>query len=344
MNLVYNLRAQLFGSGGVKKWSHEVFQAVSFNSLVLNQEVSLNGIKPNSLKFSKGAKAYLWEQFVIPRMLEKNSILLSPGNTGPISVSRQVIVIHDVLPFTLPNEYSWQYRNALRIIYGSLLSRVDMILTVSNQQKTEIAKLFGVPHTKIFNVGVGVKFSNIKPLSSENKFGNYYLMVGYSISRKNAQFLLGIWDSIFKDSGVRLVLTGRSEHSSSYLPSPRQFSLAGVNYINDPTDYQLSQLYSNMIGLLHPSIGEGFGIPLLEAMSHGKSFISSDVGAAAELKIGNSRVLPLDEDLWIRAIKDHYRQVPAKDELQIESAKKHSWDNVAERILTVLSTHFNTVQ
>ena len=72
----------------------------------------------------------------------------------------------------------------------------------------------------------------------------------------------------------------------------------------DPTDEELVRLYAGALCLVWPSYYEGYGFPLLEAMAVGTPFLSTDVGAAAELAvIPEEQILPLDPERWIERIE-----------------------------------------
>ena len=335
MKILFNGRTIAGGSGGVQKWSGEIHAAMIRLANDKDTRFAIESLAPKNKLFFNGVAAYAWEQFYLPTHLDKSTLLFSPGNVGPVLVKNQAIVIHDLIPFEYPEEYSKNYRTGLKMIYKTLLPKVSYIFTVSNQQKELISNTFEIDIHNITNVGAGVRTRESTTIENLQIDGHpYYLFIGGSVARKNVDFLIKIWPDIFKLTGIDLVVVGRRQTSGSYVQSEWQgFEAAGVRWIFDPTDEELNQIYANSLGLLHPSKSEGFGLPLLEAASFGKSFLASGVGAAPELAVGRSKVLPLDAQIWINEILDHSKEPSMIDNQQLDLARKFSWDETAKKIL-----------
>ena len=268
--------------------------------------------------------AHYWEQVKLPKLLGSKEILISPGNTGPRKFRNQIPIIHDLLPFSHSKEYDFKYRALLGYVYKELMQNALIIGTVSESVKTEIISKFQIDSEKIIVLGAGVEVPN---LSYDDFQENYFLMVGGHVSRKNVDFLIGIWKQIYIQTGIKLVVTARTEKKLTYRATNQSFSLKreAIQWIFDCSDEKLSDLYKNCIAVVQPSTGEGYGMPLLEGMAHGKPFISSDQGAAKELHIGRSLILELSNELWVQALCSFPRNSHGEFKLQREEAQKHSW-------------------
>src|ERR1700733_1860169 len=240
-------------------------------SLLPHMPAQLNSVKPS--RALQGIKGHVWEQFYLPTQLRRR-LLWSPGNTGPIAVSRQVLTVHDAASLDHPE---W-FERKFALWYGALLPRlvhkVRAIITVSHFSKERIVQLTGVDPTRVHVIsnGVETRFQPADPevvQKTKTKFGlsaPYILSVGSLEPRKNLQMLLKAWKSGSFD-GATLAVVGASGHLFPKLKfdSPP----AGVRLLGSIEDEELPLLYSGAAGFVYPSLYEGFGLPPLEAMACG---------------------------------------------------------------------------
>jgi glycosyltransferase involved in cell wall biosynthesis len=180
---------------------------------------------------------------------------------------------------------------------------------------------------KLIVAVVGVGLPKLELISQVDVSEKYFLFVGGDIERKNLKFLLPIWEEIYRSIGYQLVVV-TGEDSASLKTTGLQV-VKGVRYVIEPGNMQLAALYHGSRALLWPSLAEGFGIPLLENMSFGKSFVSTPVGAAQELRTGESRILPLDASLWKEQILKMALDPCDDNSDQIRKAREYTWENVA---------------
>jgi glycosyltransferase involved in cell wall biosynthesis len=177
-------------------------------------------------------------------------------------------------------------------------------------------------------VGAGLpKLESVESTESPKK---YFLFIGGDIERKNLNFLIPIWGEIFESTRYRLVVVVGEKSAS--LKINDLADIEGITYVINPNNMQLATLYQGSRALLWPSLAEGFGMPLLEAMSFGKSFISTSVGAAKELRTGESKILPLDASLWRDKIVQTISHPQTDHSDQIHKAHEYTWENVAKNV------------
>jgi glycosyltransferase involved in cell wall biosynthesis len=112
-----------------------------------------------------------------------------------------------------------------------------------------------------------------------------------------------------------------------------------IKTLIDPTDQELWSLYRGAAVLLQPSLGEGFGLPLLEAASMGTPFISSPTGAAEELAVSTSQVIDLDVDAWGEAIRRLGPDVGDDGGELVRLSESYSWAASAQALVEV-ARHF----
>jgi glycosyltransferase involved in cell wall biosynthesis len=330
--LVFNARNIFFGSGGTSKWSSEVLSALEQTAIV-----DVRVVSPGHRRLGSGVGGYFWEQLILPLKVRKNEILVSPSNLGPILVKNQALVVHDLLPMTNPDDFSRSYSRVLRLIYTLMLHRVKFIFTVSEQVRSSIENIYPKTRDRVVVIGGGVipndDLDNLDGIS-EIKF---CLIVGAHIKRKNLVFLESFWEEIFSSTGCYLYSVARSAPdkalnidatASKTLPKwliPRL----------DVSDDLLNRYYMKARFVLQPSLGEGFGLPLLEGMNNGTPFISSDVGVSSQLCVGSSRVLPLEVEAWKSYLLTNLRgdKTYSESKAQRHEALNHSWEIVVEKLL-----------
>jgi len=248
-------------------------------SLLPRLPSELESIRPS--RALQGIKGHLWEQLYLPTQLQSR-LLWSPGNTGPIGVSRQVLTVHDVATLDHPE---W-FERKFALWYGALLPRlirkVRAIITVSHFSKERIVRLTGVAPERVNVIlnGVDQRFRPADPnaVKQVRKDFNlrcpYILFVGSLEPRKNLRILLEAW-RLGGFDGATLAVVGASGH---LFPRFKFDSIPeGVRPLGSVEDAVLPVLYSGAAGFVYPSIYEGFGLPPLEAMACGCPVAVSDI-------------------------------------------------------------------
>jgi glycosyltransferase involved in cell wall biosynthesis len=241
-----------------------------------------------------GPVGHAWEQFYLPLMVGRRAILFSPANTGPLLVSHQVIMIHDLSALDHPQ---W-FRPAFARLYRTLLPRlVDRSLAVIVPSRFTRRRLLAYPWADpqtIFVVPAGVDRAFFYPRSPgevdavRRRYGlsgEYFLAVGSLQPRKNLTALLSAWKHLAADRPhLSLVIVGApAAHFARQVLDPLP---PGVRFLGYLPDRDLPALYSGALALVSPSLYEGFGLPLLEAMACGTPVAASHCGALPELVDG----------------------------------------------------------
>jgi glycosyltransferase involved in cell wall biosynthesis len=254
-------------------------------SLLPHLPPELVSVKPT--RALHGMKGHIWEQFYLPTQL-KRRLLWSPGNTGPIGVSRQVVTIHDAAALDHPE---W-FERKFALWYGALLPRlirkVRAVITVSNFSKDRIIQLTGVKSERVSVISNGVdrRFNpadgkTIKDVMTKfGLSGPYILFVGSIEPRKNLQMLLKTWQ-LGNFEGATLAVAGASGGVFQRLQIESVPN--GVRLLGRVEDELLPGLYSGAAGFVYGSIYEGFGLPPLEALACGCPVAVSDIPAHREV-------------------------------------------------------------
>jgi glycosyltransferase involved in cell wall biosynthesis len=271
-----NLRTLGYGISGVQRY---------LLSLLPQMPRDLNSIKPSAAL--QGIKGHLWEQFYLPTQL-KRRLLWSPGNTGPLSISRQVLTLHDAASLEHPEWFERKFAFWYNTLLPRLVRKVRAVITVSNFSKERIVRLTGVEPDLVHVIpnGVEPRFRPADPSTVQKvrkKFAlehPYILFVGSLEPRKNLKILLEAW-GLGRFDGATLAIVGAGGHlfAKTQLGSIPE----GVRLLGRVEDEALPALYSGAAGFVYPSIYEGFGLPPLEAMACGTPIAVSDIPVHREL-------------------------------------------------------------
>lgn len=281
-----------------------------------------------------GVQGHCWEQLALPRLVRRAGAraLWSPCSWGPVAVRRQIPVIHDIAPLIHPEYFTRAYQPLARSLTGPLVRRSAVVATPSSRVRDDLIERFGLTPEGVVTVppGVGPPFDQWPIADLDRSPGQYCLLVGASDSRKNADFLLQLWPEVHARTGLELVLTKRRVVTTRRLQTI-DAEITGVVTHTDPTDEELATLYAHALCLLWPSHYEGYGLPLLEAMAVGTPFISTDVGAAAELAVDpEAQILPLEPERWIQQIEMwHSTGLGALREASARRARAQTWEAAA---------------
>jgi len=254
-------------------------------SLLPHMPSELGSIKPASAL--QGIKGHIWEQLYLPTQLHRR-LLWSPGNTGPIALSRQVLTVHDAAALDHPEWFERRFALWYAALLPRLIRKVRAIITVSQFSKERIVRLSGVEPERVHVIYNGVEHhfhpadpKTIKKLRADYDLTRpYILFVGSLEPRKNLRNLLQAWQ-LGRFDGATLAVVGTAGHmfaNSGFDTIP-----AGVHLLGRLEDEVLAALYSGAAGSVYPSIYEGFGLPPLEAMACGCPVAVSDIPAHREV-------------------------------------------------------------
>jgi len=300
-----------------------------------------------------------WEQVGIVRAgtRERIDLLHSPYWSNPLWAPwPTVVTIHDVIQFVLP-EYAW--RKISRVYFGIVsrsARRADAVITVSECSKRDIVTLLGLPPARIHVIGNAVDAS-LHPVrdawllaSVRERYGiapRFILYFGGFDLRKNVPRLIESYARLpaALRKEYQLVIAGRYMHLGHPLyPDPRQtvqrLGLDGrVVFTGQVREQDKAPLFSAATVFVFPSLYEGFGIPVLEAMACGTPVVTSDSSALPEV-VGDAGLLvdPYDTDAISDGVRALLEDQARREDLArrgLERARLFTWQQVAEQTLRV---------
>ncbi len=287
MKIVCNLRSLDAKVTGVQRYTNNIIKFFPENT---HREIA-----PSS-SFSHGIKGHVWEQIVLPEKIKDAEILWSPCNTGPLSLKRQVLTIHDLVPFDYSEGVSKNFGKLYRWMQPKLAKNVAHIIAISNYTKERIIKNLQVDENKITVIHHGVEdkfFQQPKSdFSDEIPFKKYILTLGAIEPRKNLKGLLSAWKNVKDklDDDTGLVVTGAQGSAKVFGDYQIEKNIDRVFFTGYLEEKYLVSLYANAMFFVYLSFYEGFGFPPLEAMAAGCPVLASNKTAMPEV-IGTSGLL-----------------------------------------------------
>lgn len=291
---------------------------------------------------------YLWFEFQIPRILRKYKVdlFLSPdGYLSRRTNVKQLAVIHDINFVHRPGDLPWLKAKYYNHFFPKFAQKAQRIATVSFYSKEDITRSFKVDYDKIDVVYDGIN-QVFEPVSEEEKKetrkkysggSDYFLFVGALHPRKNVSGLLKSFDA-FKSvnkEGIKLVIVGGEMHKTGEIFETYE----NLRYKDDViftgrvSTADLHDIFGAALALVFVPFFEGFGIPIVEAMSAGIPVICSNTTSIPE--VGGNAVLYADP-LKIDQITFAMIRMAADENLRKDFIKKgfkqkekFSWDETA---------------
>ena len=270
---------------------------------------------------------------------------LLAGRVPVVSVIHDCVFERDAAAHG-PSAFSLAYRTATRLAIRSAAA----LATPSQSARRDIRRFYGaeLPAEAVLPHGVGAQFFSLQGRPRPAGLGlpdRYILHVGVQRPHKNQRVLVEAISALRAGHpGLGLVLVGQ--------PDPRFPDEVGklvaalgvsdiVHRYARVEDQTLLGLYANAAVFAYPSVVEGFGMPVLEAMAAGLAVVASDAEAVREVAAGGSLIVPARTTAaWIQALDRVLTDARARRDLRERGqaiAARHTWARSAERTLSLLA-------
>jgi glycosyltransferase involved in cell wall biosynthesis len=236
------------------------------------------GLKTQQIGFFYG---YFWEQIELPiyLYLSKSPILLNLTNLAPIFYFNKLYTLHDTAFIDAPDSFNWKYKLMYRILVPLCLISSIKIFTVSKFSKSRIVKNYPfIRQNKISVVYNGSNFGFKKKEVVNKK--KVILSVASIDKRKNTALLISAFNIFNKKGQYKLILVGKFGKAFKKSEIREQ---QNIEYRTHVSDTDLKELYLTSSLYVNLSIYEGFGLPILEALTLGIKVLCSDIEVFREL-------------------------------------------------------------
>ena len=276
---------------------------------------------PGARRVAAAVRDIWWYPRALPRAARaaRADVLHCPTFRGPFSSFVPLIVtVHDVAVFRHPDAFPRWSRSYGRIAVPRVLKAASRVIAVSEFTKRELVAALGVREHKISVVpnAVGPPFHP----RGDAEAGDYVLAVATLEPRKNLPRLA----EAARLAGVELRVVGAPGWGDV------QVGGDGVRWLGWVSDAELARLYRGALCLAYPSVYEGFGIPVLEAMACGTPVVTSAAGATQEIADGAAVLVdPHDAREIAAGIEQAIARRHELARLGPERARRYSWADAA---------------
>lgn len=300
----------------------------------------------HNLRFPVKILNKLWLRFNAPdlsRLYKDFDLVHSPHFSLPVlSGAKRVLTVHDITYLRHPEYFDPRFKRLNDYGYQQLLSvnlhRADHIIAISEYTKNDIVDYFNISPSKITTVYTGVDSPNEINTETAGSYlrkcdlqhGAYiYFPAGTLEPRKNIKRAVQAFLAANIPSNTKLVISGLGDISRLDLEhNPR------VRFLRWKTTVERDVLYQNSLFVVYPSLYEGFGMPVVEAMSNGKAVLTSNTTSLEEIAGGFAKTVDptsLDELVYAMEamLNQEYRSNLAAKSTQ--RAKDFSWDKMANK-------------
>lgn len=256
--------------------------------------------------------------------------------------TKSIFILHDLTYHLLPSTHSFLNRLFLTWAVPRFLQAATVTVTVSSATQQDAVHIYGWPSHRLHIVYPGVS-SNMTPVTAASRLASireryhlperFVLTVSTLEPRKNLATLLAAWEAPSLE--IPLVIAGRPGWKHATLDKRIQTLAPRVRRLGFVPDEDLAALYSAAEAFAFPSLYEGFGLPVLEAMACGTPALCSNTSSLTEVAGGAALLLPpMDEHAWVEALQ----RITADPELRADlrarglaQAQRFSWARAAQQ-------------
>ncbi|KKQ23602.1 MAG: Mannosyltransferase B [Candidatus Roizmanbacteria bacterium GW2011_GWC2_37_13] len=237
-----------------------------------------------------------------------------------------MVTIHDTTPLlfktgkaSTKNPFIYQIKHFLfKVVLRLQVNRAVEIITPTNTVKNELIKIYGSRISKkIHPIYEGVSYKLFQSKENNNlgnKFRNFFIYVGNFYPHKNVENLLKAFSKLKTKSS--LILIGPDDYFSRKIKLNKKILL-----FKNPPLSNLIFFYKNAKAIIHPSLSEGFGLPLIEAASFGTPIIASNIEVFKELWDGQ----------YLSFNPNDVNDIVKKISIFIEKKTKFSYESILKK-------------
>ena len=321
---------------------------------------------PANMTAAEGIKGHLrrlaWTQFQVPQLCsslceaerhsqhDRKPLLFSPIPEAPLFSSiPSVVMFHDLIPLRFP-----QFFGAIKLFYRyyvpQVLAQAERVLCNSEATARDIVSFYGIPAQKIVSIPLAYDADHFCPtpatpevLQADLAIANkpYFLMLGRQAPYKNVGRVIEALSQVKPDCVLLIAGPIDERYTPDLIEQAESFGVRPrIKFLSYVPYHQLPGLLSGAIALVFPSLWEGFGLPVLEAMACGTPVICANVASLPE--VAGDAALLIDP-LAVSAIAGAMNRVLTDDLLRsqlktagLQRARQFSWEKTGQATVEVL--------
>jgi glycosyltransferase involved in cell wall biosynthesis len=307
-------------------------------------------IVPSPAASARRPLRLILEQFWLPTAAgaARADLIHSPGYTAPlVSAQWRVTSILDMNYRRHPEDLTPAERVAYSILVPRVAQRSHQIVTLTESGRTDVIRMTGVSPGKVTAIPLasraywpGDPSYDVARLAAIGVTAPFVLSVAAAYPHKNLMRLIQAFPLGKNHAAtVQLVVVGLGGRALPSVKAAAERTGGLVRFLGWVDDATLASLYRCAVALAFPSLYEGFGLPILESMTHGTPVLTSNRGAMAEVADAAAELVdPYDVDAiregLRRLVHDEHRRTELR-RLGKHRAAQFSWSRTAEATLAV---------
>lgn len=287
-----------------------------------------------------------WTQFQLPKIYQKlrSSLLFSPVPEAPLFRGcRSIVVVHDLIPLRFPR-WSSPLTHYFRYYVPLVLQQAEHILCNSTATAQDIIDVYGIPAAKITAIPLAHDTTHFRVLDLPDQQSDrpYFFYVGRHDPYKNLERIIRAFAQLPQQT-CELWIAGTADprYTPSLQAQAQQLGLGDrVKFLDYVAYAELPVLLNQALALVYPSLWEGFGFPVLEAMACGTPVITSNLSSLPEVA-GDAAALvdPYQETEIADAMQKIASDPQGRAEMRsagLSRASQFSWEKTGQLTAEVL--------
>lgn len=309
-----------------------------------NTHHDFNGmmVKHSRLDTSNPFKRIVWEQIAQPMQLGTYDLYHAGAFVSPLILPKpSIVTVYDLSFIHYPQVLTTARRLYLRMFTAMSCNRAARVIAISQSTADDLTASLGIPPEKIDVALCGYDQERYQPLHPADVAAfrvekglpkRFWLYLGTLEPRKNLVTLIDAYAQL-KDKPPLVLAGGKGWMYDSIFERIQQHGLEGQIHLPGFIPAEELPLWYNSAELfVYPSVFEGFGLPVLEAMACGTPVIVSNASSLPEVADGAGMLVPPhDVEAWIHAFQtadaDWLKEAAARG---LEKARQFTWQNTAE--------------
>lgn len=253
----------------------------------------------------------------------------------------QVCTVYDMIPERFSNFFCTPWDDALRLRRKNAILKADSIIAISRSTESDLVDILGISPDSIHvaHLSHNPLFRRLEPWQRpENPDPPFFLYVGDRNHYKNFTGLLRGFAAWRRSKEAELRVVGKPLSKEEQALSIELGIHDRIKVLGTVSDQDLLVLYNTAAAFVYPSFGEGFGIPLLEAMACGCPVIASDIPSTREVADNCPLYFDPSEPDSLAGLFSEALEIERESErirIGLERCAEFSWDKTAGRILDI---------